>query len=223
MCLNADDGQIIWQTGEGEAGYATPFTTEREGKPYIVLYKGEALEVRSAEDGALVGRHPTQTRDFCNCATPIRHDDLLFISHTGNMGSRALAWDDLDLTEVWTQRGLGLLFQSGLPWQGHLLVFNDEKRGENDLRLIDLATGEARWQTAEIDKGTGLLCDDGNALFLTSKGELVHAQISAQGIDVKNRAQVLPGKSWVQPVLSHRHLLCKNNEGTTVCLNLSLP
>ena len=223
VCLNAGNGEAIWQTGEGEAGYATPFITEREGKPYVVLYKGEALEVRSAADGALVGRHPTQTRDFCNCATPIRHDDLLFISHTGNMGSRAVAWDDLALTEVWTQRGLGLLFQSGLPWQGHLLVFNDEKRGENDLRLIDLATGESRWQTAEIDKGTGLLCDDGNALFLTSKGELVHAQISAQGIDVKNRAQILSGKSWVQPVLSHRHLLCKNNEGTTVCLNLSLP
>lgn len=220
VCLDARTGQVIWQAGEGEAGYATPFVTTHDGNRTLIAFKGEALEIRSVDDGALLARHPTQTRDFCNCATPVRHQNLLFISHTGNMGSRVLAWDELALTEVWTDRRVGLLFNSGLPWQGHLLVFNDEKRGANDLRLIDLATGQARWQTSDVDKGTGLLSDDGLALILTNKGELVLARVLAERLDILNRVQVLPGKSWVQPVLSHRRLLCKNNEGSTVCLDL---
>lgn len=30
----------------------------------------------------------------------------------------------------------------------------------------------------------------------------------------------LGGKCWVQPTLSHRRLICKNNEGSVVCLDL---
>lgn len=222
-CLEAATGKVIWQTGEGEAGYATPYVTEREGTKVLVVFKGEALEMRDAKDGKLLARHATETRDFCNCATPVRLDDLFFVSHTGNMGARVLDWKGLDLNEVWTDRDLGLLFNSGLPWQDSLLVFNDQKRGVNDLRLVEFATGKARWQTAEVDKGTGLICDDGHALLLTSKGELVLAKVSAEKLDVMQRVQVLGGKCWVQPVLSHGRILCRNNDGSTVCLDVRSP
>jgi hypothetical protein len=216
VCLNAATGETIWQTGSGEAGYATPFVS---GK-VLVLFKGEALELRGVTDGKLLARHAAETRDFCNCATPVRSGDVFFISHTGGIGSRALAWDDLALTELWTERDLGLLFQSGVPVQNHLLAFNDAKRGVNDLRLIDLATGLSRWESAEIDKGSSTVTDDGHALILTNKGELVLARLSAEKIDILSRVQVLGGKSYVQPVLAHRRILCRNNEGSAVCLDV---
>jgi hypothetical protein len=216
VCLDAVTGEKIWQTGSGEAGYATPFVS---GK-LLVLFKGEALELRAIADGKLLARHATETRDFCNCATPVRHDDLFFISHTGTMGSRVLAWDETALTELWSEREVGLLFQSGVPVQGHVLAFNDAKRGVNDLRLIDLATGLSRWQTAEIDKGSAMVCDDGHTLILTSKGELVLAKLLADKIDILSRVQVLGGKSYVQPVLAHGRILCRNNDGSVVCLDV---
>lgn len=219
-CLDAKTGNVIWQAGEGEAGYATPYLTRREGQDVLVLFKGEALELRAAADGKLIARHATQTRDFCNCATPARSGDLFFISHTGNMGARVLTWKGEDLSELWTDPNIGLLFQSGLPWKNNLLVFNDQQRGVNDLRLLDLTTGKALWKTAELDKGSGLICDDGHALFLTAKGELALAQISAEKLEIQQRVQVLGGKCWAQPVLSHRHILCRNNEGSMVCLDL---
>lgn len=220
VCLNAATGETVWQTGEGEAGYATPWITQQDKQDVLVLFKGEALELRNAADGSLIARHAAKTTDFCNCATPVRSGDLFFISHTGGMGSCALAWKDHTLTQRWTQRDIGLLFQSGLPWEGGLLVFNDQKRGVNDLRLLDLATGETRWQTAEIDKGTGILADDGHALFLTGKGEIVLARVLADKPDILSRAQVLGGKTYIQPALAHGRLLCRNNSGTAVCLNL---
>jgi N-acetylneuraminic acid mutarotase len=219
-CLNAMTGEVVWQTGDGEAGYATPFITQRDGKDILVLFKGEALELRSADDGKLLARHATETRDFCNCATPMLSGDTLFISHTGNMGARALSLADLALKELWSEREIGLLFHSGLPVQDKLLVFNDQVRGANDLRLLDLATGKTLWKNTEVEKGTGLITADGHALLLTSKGELVLGKVSDTGLDILQRAQVLSGKCWVQPVLSHRRLLCKNNEGSVLCLDL---
>lgn len=221
VCLNAATGEVVWKTGDGEAGYATPFITRLHGRETLVLFKGQALELRAAADGKLLSRHATETRDFCNCATPVLSGDTLFISHTGNMGARVLKADELALTEVWSDREIGLLFHSGLPaGPNQLLVFNDQVRGANDLRLLDLKTGETLWKNTEIDKGTGLITADGHALLLTSKGELVLAKVLADKLDIQQRVQVLGGKCWVQPTLSHRRLLCKNNEGSVVCLDL---
>ncbi len=221
LCLDAATGKVLWKTGDGEAGYATPFPAQLNGQTTLVLFKGQGLELRAASDGDLIARHATETRDFCNCATPVLRGDTLFISHTGNMGARALKADEKALTELWSDRSIGLLFHSGLPIGAErLLVFNDQVRGANDLRLLNLKTGETLWKNTEIDKGTGLITADGHALLLTSKGELVLARVLADKLDILQRSQVLNGKCWVQPVLSHRRLLCKNNEGSVVCLDL---
>ncbi|MCW0219723.1 MAG: PQQ-binding-like beta-propeller repeat protein [Prosthecobacter sp.] len=220
-CLNAETGEVIWQTGDGEAGYATPFLTQHEGQECLIYFKGEALEIRTAAEGKLIARHATQTRDFCNCATPVLSGETIFISHTGNMGARGLEWSKDSLKELWSDRDIGLLFHSGMPAQGRLLAFNDQVRGSNDLRLLDMSTGKTLWKNTEIEKGTGLLSDDGHALLLTNKGELVLGKVQEDQLDILQRVQVLAGKCWVQPVLAHRRLICKNNEGSVVCLDLA--
>jgi outer membrane protein assembly factor BamB len=50
-CLDAATGEVIWQTGDGEAGYATPYVIKRDGHEVLVSFKGEALELRNAKDG----------------------------------------------------------------------------------------------------------------------------------------------------------------------------
>lgn len=220
-CLNAFTGDVIWQTGRGEAGYSTPQIIRRNNRDILVLFKGEALELRAAQDGTLLASHETTTRDFCNCATPVVVGEQIFISHTGNMGARTLDWNgDEILTERWSDKNVGLLFHSGLPWQQNVLVFNDQLRGGNDLRLIDMASGQTRWQNKDIAKGTGVLCDDGHAILLSNTGELILARIKADGIDILSQFQALKPKAWCQPVLSRRHLLVKNNEGEVVCYRL---
>ncbi len=221
-CLDAATGETVWQTGDGEAGYSTPFIVQHAGKDALVLFKGEALELRQPASGELIAAHATTTRDFCNCATPIVSGNRIFISHTGNMGARVLDWENKELKERWSDRDIGLLFHSGLPWGSHVLAFNDAVRGGNDFRLIDLANGKTVWQNKDIAKGTGLLTDDGHAILLTNLGEVVLAKITAEGPDILARVQALPAKAWCQPVLSHRHLLCKNNNGDLVCYNLSV-
>lgn len=221
-CLDANTGKVVWQTGSGEAGYSTPFIVTRGEKKVLITFKGEALELRDPADGKLLASHATTTRDFCNCATPIVAGNFILISHTGNMGARVLEWkEDNTLEERWTDRKFGMLFHSGMQWGENVLAFNDAARGSNDLRLIDLSNGQSRWQSKDIPKGTGLLTDDGHAIFLTNLGEVVLAKVEADKLTILSRAQALPAKAWCQPVLSHGYLFCKNNNGDITCFNLN--
>jgi outer membrane protein assembly factor BamB len=219
VCLNAKTGEVSWAAGKGEAGYASPLLSQLSGQEVLILFKGEALVVLDPTNGKELASHATTTRDFSNCATPSVKGDTIFISHTGAEGSTGLRFAEGKLTPAWNERDLGLLFNSGVPWDDHLIVFNDQKRGVKDLRCLDIATGKVRWIHDQIDKGTAIL-SDGHLLILTSTGELVLAKPGAEQLEILQRVQVLPGKGYVLPVLSQGRLLCKNNTGDIVCLDL---
>ena len=185
------------------------------------MFKGRELVVLDPQDGKIIASYATTTNDFCNCATPaIGTDGTIFISHTGNDGSTGLRFDGASLTATWNVRDLGLLYNSGVPWgKNALMIFNDSKRGVNDLRCLDLTTGKALWESAGVNKGTAIF-SDGHLLVLSTAGELQLCQPSDSGIQVLARTPVLEGKCWVLPVLSRHHLLCRSNAGEVVCLKL---
>jgi outer membrane protein assembly factor BamB len=224
VCLNADNGEMVWAKGKGEAGYAMPAIASLAGKERLVLYKGRELAVLDPSDGSALASYETTTNDFCNCATPaIAPDGYLFISHTGGDGSIGLKWEDNALTKIWNIRDLGLLYNSGVPWgKAGLMVFNDSMRGVNDMRCLDLVSGGVRWKSDEVNKGTAIL-SDGHLIVLSTQGEVQLCKPSESGISVLARVQVLEGKCWVLPVLSHQRLLCRSNAGDVVCLDLRQP
>lgn len=188
------------------------------------MFKGRELAVLDPQDGSVFASYATTTTDFCNCATPaIGTDGTIFISHTGNDGSTGLRFDGTSLIAAWNVRDLGLLYNSGVPWGTNgLMVFNDSKRGVNDLRCLDLATGKALWESAEVNKGTAIR-SSGHLIVLSTTGELQLCLPSDHGITVLSRAQVLDGKCWVLPVLSGQRLLCRSNAGEVVCVEVGMP
>ncbi len=224
VCLNGTNGETIWAKGEGEAGYATPVMVPLAGQDRLVVFKGRELAVLDPKDGSEIASYATTTTDFCNCATPAISDDgHIFISHTGGDGSTGLKFDGASLERVWNVRDLGLLYNSGVPWgKDALMVFNDSMRGTNDMRCLNLATGGVLWKSSEVDKGTAIF-SDGHLIVLSTAGEVLLCRPSETGIKVLARAQVLDGKCWVLPVLSHHRLLCRSNVGDLVCLDLRQP
>lgn len=220
LCLKGASGDILWAKGKGEAGYATPaYASFGSTTGALILFKGEALTILDPVTGTLLAEYATTTRDFANCATPFVQGSKVFISHTGAEGSTMLTYADGALSPAWNQRDLGLLFNSGVPWQDHLIVFNDQKRGAKDLRCLDVATGGSLWINTEVDKGAAIF-SDGHLLILTNTGELVLAKPTRESLEILHRTQVLSGKTYVLPALSQGRLLCKNNAGDLICLDL---
>ncbi len=224
VCLDENTGATLWAKGTGEAGYSTAVIAEFSHQKRLVMYKGRELLVLDPSDGHALASYETTTNDYCNCATPMTTPEGdIFISHTGGDGATGLKFDGTSLKRSWNIRDLGLLYNSGVPWgKKALMVFNDSVRGTNDLRCLDLANGAVLWQSSEVDKGTAIF-SDGHLIVLSTKGEVLLCQPSEKGIRVRARAQVLDGKCWVLPALSHHRLLCRSNAGAVVCLDLRQP
>jgi outer membrane protein assembly factor BamB len=221
VCLDASNGATIWAKGKGEAGYATPVIANMAGKERLIMFKGRELVMMDPTNGEIAARYATTTTDFCNCATPaVLPDGSIFISHTGGDGSTGLKFDGSSLTRVWNVRDLGLLYNSGVPFgKSALMVFNDSMRGADDMRCVDLPTGKVLWQSGDVSKGIAI-ASDAHLIVLSTKGEIQLCRPSDTGIKVLARAQILEGKCWVLPVLSRQRLLCRNNAGEIVCLDL---
>jgi hypothetical protein len=69
----------------------------------------------------------------------------------------------------------------------------------------------------------GFMIADGKLIILSEKGELVIAEASPAGFKGLSRAQVLGGKCWTTPVLSHGKIYCRNSFGDLVCVQAKTP
>ena len=61
---------------------------------------------------------------------------------------------------------------------------------------------------------------DSKLIILSEKGELIIAEASTEALKPVARAQVLGGKCWTVPVLSHGRIYCRNAKGELVCLDV---
>jgi outer membrane protein assembly factor BamB len=219
VALDAATGALRWRAGSGEAGYSSPRLTLLAGRPTLALLKGEALTLVDPNNGALIATHPFTTRDFCNAMTPVVAGAKAVISNTGKEGTQRLDFAGAEPSVLWRQPELGLLFNSAVLWQGNLYAFNDAKRTESELVCLEPGTGKTRWSFKGVDTGVFTVVD-GKMIVLTRKGELVVLGLGEVEPKVLARTQLFGGKSYAEPVLAAGHLYCRNNEGTTVCLDL---
>jgi outer membrane protein assembly factor BamB len=60
-------------------------------------------------------------------------------------------------------------------------------------------------------------------IIMTEKCELVIAEANATEYKEISRAQVLGGKSWTMPVLSHQKIYCRNAAGDLKCVSVAKP
>jgi outer membrane protein assembly factor BamB len=88
------------------------------------------------------------------------------------------------------------------------------------LRCVEWRTGTVKWQEPSIQFGS-LMAAGGKLIVLSEKGELVIAQASPRAFQPLARAQVLGGRCWTVPVLSHGRIYCRNARGDLVALEVA--
>lgn len=63
----------------------------------------------------------------------------------------------------------------------------------------------------------------GKLIILSEQGKLVIADATEKEFKPISRKQVLTGRCWTIPVLSHGKIFCRNAAGDLVCLDVSNP
>ncbi len=222
VALDAATGELKWRSGTGEAGYSSARIVERDGRRFVAMFKGEALDILDAADGRVVASHRTTARDFSNSATPALVGHRILVSNTGTDLASLLDWDvaaEPNVRPAWQHKQFALLFNSAIAHGGCLFGFNEKRRGHHEFTCVDAATGESRWVSDAVPTGTFILAD-GHWLFLTRDGEVALAPAGAAELKCTARFKALEGKCYATPTLASGFLYVRSNAGEIAAFDL---
>lgn len=216
--LNKATGEVIWTSGTGESGYATPVPFTMGNQKALAIFATRSLVAVDPANGNVLWSHPWRTNHDVNAADPIIQDDLIFISSGYNRGAAVLRVDAGKPAIVWENRNMRNQHNNSVLIDGAVYGFDGDSN--SDFRSVDFKTGRVNWSQRGLGKGS-LMAADGKLIILSERGELVIADADPAAFRPQARAQVLGGRCWTQPVLSHGRIYCRNAAGDLVCVDVS--
>jgi len=211
--FNKKDGSVVWQSPAGHPGYSSPVPFHAGATAALAFFSGHAVFGVEADTGKRLWSVPWHTEWDMNAADPLIYNDKLFVSSGNNSGC---ALYDISVTpprELWRNKNLKTPMNSAVLWKGYLYGFNDA-----DLSCVEWATGELKWAERGLRRGS-LAVADGYVLALSESGRWTVSPATPEGFKPAVQAQVLTGRCWTSPVLSHGLLYVRSAQGEAVCLD----
>ncbi len=217
LALHRRDGSRVWFTGAGKAGYSTPVEYRIDGTDCLALFGLDTLAGVTAKTGEVLWTVPWKARYDENIADPIVHAQQMFVSSF--LGSRCSLFDIQrdGLKERWQHKDLLNWLNSSVLWQGS--VYGVDAK-DKTLMCLDFKSGDTRWTYPDVGLGSLMMADE-ELIVLTEKGKLLIGPASPQGFKPTGSVQVLEGKCWTVPVLSHGRIYARNAAGDLVCLDVT--
>ncbi len=209
VALDKKTGKIRWSAMNGDAGYVTPLAVTIDGVRQYVLIRSIGGDVVSLlPDGKVHWQYPWKAGAI---ASPLfLPPNRLFISATDDIGAVLLEIGKADgkatVGEVWKNRVMRNHFSSSVLYEGHIYGFDNAS-----LKCIVAQTGEQKWVQRGYGKGS-LIVADGLLYILSDQGQLILAEATPEGFHEKGKVQVLEGRTWTAPVLSHGRLYLRNDK-----------
>lgn len=216
VALDKSSGSVLWSSLNDKAGYSTPLVIDVGGARQIVVLMGEALVGVALGDGRELWRRPWKTTLDANVATPIFHQNRLFISTgygTGCGMFELAAGGRPAVKELWKSKEMKNYFSTSVLIDGVLYGFDNMF-----LVAMDFQTGKVKWRERGFNRGS-LLAADGKLVILGERANLALAEVSPAKYTELTRAKVLDGKTWSVPTLADGRLFVRN-EKELVCLDL---
>jgi len=157
------------------------------------------------KDGSELWRHPWKTSYGVNAATPIIHNNQIFISSAYGFGCALLKVSASSCQEIWRNKNMKNHVNSCVLVDGYLYGFD-----ESELKCLDWNTGEVKWSNRNYGKGS-LICADGTFIVFGQGGKLGVVQPSPAECKEVCSFQALRGENtWASPVLANGRLFVRN-------------
>ena len=216
--FDKSNGTILWQSPAGHPGYSSPVPFKAGTSDALAFFSGRAVIGVERSSGQELWRTPWKTLWDLNAADPIIHGDKMFVSSGNGVGCALFDLTANPPRELWRNKNLKSTINSAVLWEGQLYGFNDKTH----LVCLSWTTGEECWNTRDVRNGS-LILAAGKLILLSETGRLVVAEPSAKSYQPLATAQVLEGRCWTTPVLSHGRLFVRNATGQVICLDLRMP
>lgn len=214
MALDPTSGKTKWLSGKGMAGYATPVPFSHGAETSIAVFSSGSLVGLNPKTGKALWSFPWKTKYGVNSADPIFIDSKVFISSGYGTGCALLDLASGQPKLAWKSRAMRNHMNSSIITGGHIYGFD-----EKNLKCLDLATGEQKWNKPGLGKGS-LIMAAGKLVILGEKGVLAIAEATPDAYKEISRAQILRQRCWTPPALSGGRLYARDAKGEIVCIDL---
>jgi outer membrane protein assembly factor BamB len=219
--LDKTSGKVIWSTGKQLSGYSTHVPFNVGGETHLAVFGAKGAYAVALKDGKQLWHYPFETSYDVNAADPILVGNKVFISAGYGHGAALFQFEGGRVTTIWENKNMRNQLNSCVLVGGHLYGLDGDHGGRSSaLRCIEFETGKVKWTEASVKPG-GLMAADGKLIVLSEPGELIIAPASPDSFKAIARAQVMGGKCWTTPVLSHGRIYCRNAKGDVVCVDVS--
>jgi outer membrane protein assembly factor BamB len=214
--FNQQTGALVWKAGDFAPSPASPILIEVDGQQQLVLFGGDKVAGLDPASGRTLWSHPHRTDYGLNISTPVWSpaDHLLFVSSAYGTGSRAIelhqAGGRTTATEKWFSNRMRVHIGT-IVRLGDYVVGSSGDFGPSFLTAVDLKTGRILWQDRSFSRAQ-LLFADGKLILLDEDGTLGLATVSAQGVKVLARADVLSNIAWTPPTLAGTTLYVRDRK-----------
>ncbi len=216
--LDKTTGDVLWAGLKGKGGYSTPFPIEVGGLRQLAILTGQAIVGVTLKEGRELWRDPWKTSLDANVATPIFHDDRLFVASGYGTGCALFQLTATAGTtqakKLWASKNMKNYFSTCVLLDGYLYGFNN-----TILTCMEFATGKVRWRQRGFNRGS-LVAADGMLFILGERGTLALAKVTPDAYEELGRVEkVLEPKTWTVPTIADGRLLVRN-EKELICLDI---
>lgn len=247
VAFRKDTGEEVWRAlTTHEIGYAPPSIHEVAGRRQLIFWHPEALSGLDPATGKVLWSQPypvggNPQRPEVSIALPRIHDDSVFLTsfYQGAMRVRvprageepAVLWNRRSSSKSAMNDGLHTVMST--PVIAGNTVYGICAFGE--LRGLDLATGDRKWESLEVFGGEGgffatafVVAQGDRHWFWNDRGELLLGHLSPEGFEVLSRATILEpaeftrGRQvlWCHPAFANRSIYVHNGR-ELLCLDAS--
>lgn len=217
VCMNAANGEVVWNVPCDEASYATPVLWNRPGGKQIVFMTRNRIVGVDAERGEMLWEYKLNEGGLTNVPTPMKLDDTgLLISGQGIKGTRRI-----DITKVRDGYAVKETWKNGTQFFYCNWVRRENTLWGSDgslLMAIDLLTGKTTGRFRGFNDANLLLAGD-QLLVFHGDGHLSELDLTDQNVEVKATFSVLEKRCWTPPTPSERYLYLRGGD-QLMCLDL---
>ncbi len=220
MAFNKFNGDLIWKSLEGLAGFAAPISINIIEDTYLLIYHGKGLSCIEPENGQELWLVPWEFE--MNATTPAIKDNIAFIT-SFTKGCQAVEFTRESYKVLWKNDAIAAHHSDPIIIEGYIYGYSGfSGRNKGSFKCVELETGKEMWSTKEIGQGTTTYVD-GHLICMDVKGNLFLVKPDPDAIQIigkiENALNEVKYQAWTVPVIANGHLYLRYLQ-TLVCYNL---
>jgi outer membrane protein assembly factor BamB len=219
VALDKDTAKVLWQSQNDPAGYSSPMTIDGATTRIVVVFTARGVIGLDLKTGELQWRYDKVANRTANIATPIVHDDYVFLSSDYGTGCALLKLTPgargVSASEVYFNREMRNHYSTSVLVGDYVYGFSS-----GILAAMKFLTGEVAWRDRSVGKGS-VTYAEGRLYVLSEDGVMGLIDATPHEYRERSRFEIHRGSypTWTPPVIANGKLYVREQDNL-YCYNI---